>query len=147
MDGFMQPSQNKRETAADEYTKSTIPRHESHRMRWVVCLISSGVLSLSHCHSLALFKLPGVPRAGWLWISDCEHVLAPQLPPVFALPKSTLKLDHHFKSRGWDCGWEKAGLGIRGPTWDYARLELSPEDMQRGEEVGIGREGRREHKR
>lgn len=82
----MQTSRNKKETAADEYTERSIPRHESHSVRRVVHLISSGVLSPCHCHNLASFKLPE-ERAGWLWISDCEHFLASQAPPVFHLAK------------------------------------------------------------
>lgn len=66
MGGFIQTPRDKKEIAEDEYTKSTIPRHESHSVQWVVCLISSGVLAPSRCHNLALFKVPGVPRAGRL---------------------------------------------------------------------------------
>lgn len=51
---------SKGEIAPHKYTKSTIPRHDSHSVWWVVCLMSSGVLNL------ALFKLPRVARASRL---------------------------------------------------------------------------------
>lgn len=78
----MQTLRNKKEIAPDKHTKSSIPRHDSQSVRRVVCLMSSGVLSSSHCHNLALFKLPGVPRA-------CRPAVDVRLRTLFGITRAS----------------------------------------------------------
>lgn len=102
----------KKEIASDERTKSTIPRHESHSMQWVVCVISSGVLSPSHCHNLALFKLPVVPSGyGYQTVNTSWHLLCLLFSPCQKVLSSLISIS---KAEGGVL----VGVGVGGYTWE-----------------------------